>query len=175
LEITEVRVKLAENQQERLLAFCTVTFDRGFVVRDVKVIEGLKGPFIAMPSRKVTSRCQKCGEKNHLKSRFCNNCGRKLDPPQASDDGRGRPRLYIDIAHPINQKCRTLIESNCISAYQQELMRSREPGYVPHSLDDYDDQRTRRAAPPAEPPPARRPSHHERATENDNEREASAG
>jgi stage V sporulation protein G len=175
LEITEVRVKLAENQQERLLAFCTVTFDRGFVVRDVKVIEGLKGPFIAMPSRKVTGRCQKCGEKNHLKSRYCNNCGRKLDPPQAVDDGRGRPRLYVDIAHPINQKCRTLIEDNCIAAYRLELARSEQPGYVPHDLDDFDDLRNKRPAPPGERPATRRPSRDERSTGNNDEQEAEAG
>ncbi|MFT7462412.1 MAG: stage V sporulation protein G [Pseudohongiellaceae bacterium] len=145
MEITDVRVKLAENQQERLLAFCTVTFGLGFVVRDVKVIEGLKGPFIAMPSRKVTGRCHKCGEKNHLKAHFCNNCGRKLDPPQALDDGRGRPRLYVDIAHPINQKCRTLIEDSCIAAYREELQRSQQPGYVPHDLDDFDESKAPRA------------------------------
>jgi len=143
LEITEVRVKLAENQKERLLAFCTVTFGHGFVVRDVKVIEGLKGPFIAMPSRKVTGRCHKCGDKNHLKAHFCNNCGHKLDPPQALDDGRGRPRLYVDIAHPINQKCRALIEDSCIAAYREELQRSQQPGYVPHNLDDFDEARPR--------------------------------
>ena len=174
MEITEVRVKLAEHQQERLLAFCTVTFDHGFVVRDVKVIEGLKGPFIAMPSRKVTGRCHKCGDKNHLKARFCNNCGRKLDPPTAMDDGRGRPRLYVDTAHPINQKCRSLIEDSCIAAYREELKRSRQPGYVPNDLDDFDDPR-RRSNRPAETSASPSSHHDEPATGRDDEHESSAG
>ena len=41
--ITEVRIKLMEdgNENERLQAFCSVTFDDAFVVRDLKIIEGL--------------------------------------------------------------------------------------------------------------------------------------
>ena len=125
MQITDVRVKLAENQQERLLAFCTLTIDHGFVIRDVKVIEGLKGPFVAMPSRKVMARCHGCGDKNHLKARYCNNCGASLEPASAMDDGRGRPRLYVDIAHPINQRCRATIETACIQAFQAELFAKR--------------------------------------------------
>ena len=144
MQITDVRVKLAENQQERLLAFCTLTIDHGFVIRDVKVIEGLKGPFVAMPSRKVMARCHGCGDKNHLKARYCNNCGASLEPASAMDDGRGRPRLYVDIAHPINQRCRATIETACIQAYQAELEASKQPGYVPQDLDDFEDARPRR-------------------------------
>ena len=76
--ITEVRIKLCEENNERLLAFCSVTFDNAFVVRDLKIIEGTKGVFVAMPSRKLTDRCGHCGSKNHLRARFCNSCGHKL-------------------------------------------------------------------------------------------------
>lgn len=140
MDITETRVKLAENQQERLLAFCTVTIDGCFVVRDVKVIDGLKGPFVAMPSRKVTARCSRCGEKNHLRAQFCNQCGQGLAPIEGLDveRGPGRPRLYVDIAHPINSRCRAQIEEAAITAFQAELERSRQPGYVPQDLDDVD-------------------------------------
>ena len=55
--ITEVRIKLMEDNNERLQAFCSVTFDDAFVVRDLKIIEGTKGSFVAMPSRKLTDRC----------------------------------------------------------------------------------------------------------------------
>ena len=57
--ITEVRIKLMEdnNENERLQAFCSITFDNCFVVRDLKIIEGSHGPFVAMPSRKLTSHC----------------------------------------------------------------------------------------------------------------------
>src|SRR5436305_12346493 len=65
--ITEVRIKLMEGGQEneRLQAFCSVTFDDAFVVRDLKIIEGTKGSFVAMPSRKLTDHCGQCGCKHH--------------------------------------------------------------------------------------------------------------
>ena len=53
MEITEVRVKLMEEAGERLQAFCSITLDDAFVVRDLKIIEGATGPFVAMPSRKL--------------------------------------------------------------------------------------------------------------------------
>ena len=136
MEITEIRVKLADNVQERLLAFCTVTLDDSFVIRDVKVIEGPKGPFVAMPSRKVTGRCPRCREKNHLRANYCNNCGEKVNHLRALDDGRGRPRLYVDIAHPINQRCRSDMEGAVLDAYSSERERSLQPGYVAQDLDD---------------------------------------
>jgi stage V sporulation protein G len=52
MQITEVRVFPAKKADEKLKAFATVTFDHCFVVRDLKVINGNKGLFIAMPSRK---------------------------------------------------------------------------------------------------------------------------
>jgi len=64
VEITEVRIKLMEDNSgsnERLQAFCSITFDDMFVTRDLKIIEGAKGFFVAMPSRKLTDRCQNCG------------------------------------------------------------------------------------------------------------------
>ena len=57
MEITEVRIKLMEEPGERLKAFCSITFDDCFVVRDLKIIEGSSGPFVAMPSRKLTAHC----------------------------------------------------------------------------------------------------------------------
>ncbi len=136
MEITEIRVKLADNAQERLLAFCTVTFEGAFVVRDIKVIEGPKGPFVAMPSRKVMGRCPRCREKNHLRANYCNSCGEQVSALREMDETRGRPRLYVDIAHPINQRCRASIEEAVIVAYKGELQRSKEPGYVPPDLDE---------------------------------------
>ena len=49
MDITEVRIKLMEDAGERLQAFCSITFDDAFVVRDLKIIEGTKGSFVAMP------------------------------------------------------------------------------------------------------------------------------
>ncbi|MCL4110289.1 UNVERIFIED_CONTAM: hypothetical protein GTU68_038645 [Idotea baltica] len=56
MDITEVRVKLVSDEESRLQAFCSITFDREFVVRDLKVIDGPKGAFVAMPSRRLTNR-----------------------------------------------------------------------------------------------------------------------
>ena len=61
MEITEVRIKLMEDSEDRLRAFCSITFDHSFVVRDLKIIEGANGPFVAMPSRKMSARCGRCG------------------------------------------------------------------------------------------------------------------
>lgn len=137
MEITEVRIKLMEDNNERLQAFCSITFDDEFVVRDLKIIEGTKGSFVAMPSRKLTDRCPHCGYKNHLRSRFCCQCGSKLDEDRATRDVDGRAKLHADIAHPINSACREKVQSAIISAYHEELERSKLPGYR-SSYDDYD-------------------------------------
>jgi stage V sporulation protein G len=137
--ITEVRIKLMEDnhENERLQAFCSVTFDDAYVVRDLKIIEGTKGSFVAMPSRKLTDRCPSCGSKNHLRARFCNQCGGKLDEDRATRDADGRVKLHADIAHPINSACREVIQTAVIKAFQEERERSKQPGYV-CSYDDYD-------------------------------------
>ena len=52
MTITDVRVrKIAK--EGKMKAIVSVTFDNEFVVHDIKVIEGEKGLFIAMPSRKT--------------------------------------------------------------------------------------------------------------------------
>src|SRR5216683_5817431 len=137
VEITEVRIKLMEDNNERLLAFCSITFDDMFVVRDLKIIEGTKGSFVAMPSRKLTDRCPQCGSKNHLRARHCNQCGARLDENRALRDTDGRAKLHADIAHPINSACREVIQTAVIRAFQEERERSKQPGYV-CSYDDYD-------------------------------------
>ena len=79
MEITEVRIFLRESPDRKLKAYATVTFDDSFVVRDIKVIEGNKGLFVAMPSRKLRSSCPKCGNRNVVRSKYCNKCGAKLE------------------------------------------------------------------------------------------------
>lgn len=128
--ITEVRVKLVGNTAERLLAFCSITIDAAFVVRDLKIIGGPNGPFVAMPSRKLCGHCQGCGFKNPLRAGYCNQCGAKLAAGSLPRDDDGRLRLYADIAHPINAACRELIERRVVAEYEAEVVRAREPGYV---------------------------------------------
>lgn len=52
MEITEARVFLVNNE-ERLKAYATITIDNVFLIRDLRVINGNAGLFVAMPSRKM--------------------------------------------------------------------------------------------------------------------------
>src|SRR6187200_948482 len=106
-----------EDNNERLQAFCSVTFDDAFVIRDLKIIEGTKGSFVAMPSRKLTDRCVRCGCKNHLRARYCNHCGGRLDEERATRMTEGRAKLHADIAHPINSACREALQGTILKAY----------------------------------------------------------
>jgi stage V sporulation protein G len=83
MKITEVKVFPVN--EDRLKAYVSITFDNSFVVRDLKVIQGTSGLFVAMPSKK-----------------------RK--------DGQFR-----DIAHPLNQETRNMIEDAVFEAYEEEL------------------------------------------------------
>jgi len=153
MEITEVRIKLMDDPGDRLKAFCSITFDNCFVVRDLKIIEGANGPFVAMPSRKLTAHCPKCRTKNHLRAQYCNQCGRRLDPPPAPKDAPGRLKLYADIAHPINSACREMIQKKVLAAFEEEKARSKLPGYVP-SYSDFDEAEYEDYIPPSRPPAA---------------------
>lgn len=52
MQITDVRVRKI-TKEGKLKAIVSITFDDEFVVHDIKVIEGEKGLFIAMPSKKA--------------------------------------------------------------------------------------------------------------------------
>jgi len=148
MHLTEIRINLCPGgHASRLKAFCSLTFDNTFVVRDVKLIDGHDGLFVAMPSRKLADHCPRCTEKNHLRAKFCNQCGTRLDPERAarSRNGNGmsmnlRPKLHADIAHPISVSSRREIENQVVQAYRSELERSKRPDYVAPSLDveDFD-------------------------------------
>ena len=140
MEITEVRIKLMDDPNDRLQGFCSITFDGCFVIRDLKIIQGTKGSFVAMPSRKLTDRCPRCGTKNHLRARFCNDCAAELDEDRAVKDHDGRAKLYADIAHPINSGCRDMIQRKVLESFEEEKILARKTGYV-CTYDDYDEDR----------------------------------
>lgn len=81
MDITDVRVRKVVTNS-RMKAIATITFDDCFVVRDIKVIDGQNGLFVAMPSRK-------------------------------SADGQFR-----DVAHPIRQDFRDVIERKIIDVFK---------------------------------------------------------
>lgn len=137
MRITEVRIKLMERSDDRLQAFCSITLDDAFVIRDLKIIEGASGPFVAMPSRKLMAHCPHCGFKNHLRAAYCNQCGSELPEEPLARDPEGRAKLYADIAHPVNAECREMIQNKVIQEYHCELERAKQPGYVSRYDDEY--------------------------------------
>jgi stage V sporulation protein G len=138
VNITEVRIKLTDDPRSKLKAYCSITFDNDFVVRDLKVIDGARGPFVAMPSRKLSDRCPRCTAKNYLQARFCQSCGTRLPESRVGRDDQGRTRLHADLAHPINPNCRVALHTAVVRAFQEELERSKQEGYVPATFDDFD-------------------------------------
>jgi len=138
MRITEVRIKLLLQARDKLRAFASLTLDDTLVVRDIKIIEGAKGLFVAMPSRKLCDRCPACAAKNHIRARFCNECGARLADDRGELDERRRPRLYADICHPISQDARDFVQSAVLKAYAEEFERSKQEGYVAQSFDDLD-------------------------------------
>ena len=124
MDITEVKIFLKEGQDKKLKAYATVTFDNMFVVRNIKVIEGTKGLFVAMPSRKLKEPCPKCSFRNAIRSKYCNQCGANLPqeapkPPVAGEDAV-RQSEHKDIAHPITTECRDYIQRKVLDAYGKE-------------------------------------------------------
>lgn len=128
--LTEIRIKLVAENNERLLAFCSITIDDAFVIRDLKLIDGTRGLFVAMPSRKLADNCPHCSVKNHLRAKFCNNCGHRLDENRAKRDEHGHAKLHADIAHPINPVCRDAIQAAIVKAFRDEKELAKKPGYV---------------------------------------------
>ena len=135
MEITDVRIKLVTDSTERLRAFCTITFDGEFVVRDIKLVEGVNGMFVAMPSRKLSSSCPKCRHKNPLQSRYCSECGASLPSHKVPTDEGGRLKLYRDIAHPITTSFRQTLQDRVVEAYEAERERATDADYMPAAYD----------------------------------------
>lgn len=138
MEITEIRIKLMEGSEDRLRAFCSITIDNAFVIRDLKIIDGTHGPFVAMPSRKLTGHCGRCNHKNHLRASYCNHCGasQKGDSENTYDSPQ---KLYADVAHPINSACREMIQGVVLEGFEAELARAAQPNYRSRYDDDFGD------------------------------------
>jgi len=138
MNITEIRVKLVRGGSDKLRGFASMTLDDSLVIRDLKIIEGKSGLFVAMPSRKLHDRCPKCRGKNPLRAKYCNDCGTRLPTARGELDGRGRIRLYADIAHPIHQEGRDQVQAMVVDGYHRELLASKRAGYVPQVFEDLD-------------------------------------
>ena len=124
MDITEVRIFLKDSPDKKLRAYATVTFDNVFVVRNIKVIEGGGGLFIAMPSQKLKTACPKCGFRNEAKSKYCNQCAAQLPavvrPISSEAEANGSQSEHRDIAHPITQVFRDCLQKKVLEAYDSE-------------------------------------------------------
>lgn len=90
MEITEVKVFPVN--EEKLKAYITIVLDNCFVIRDLKIISGNSGLFVAMPSK------------------------------------RRKDGVYKDIAHPLNQATRTMMEKKVLDAYLTLIKKGGGPG-----------------------------------------------
>ena len=131
MEITEVRVFMRASKEGKLRAYVSITLDNCFIVRDLKVIEGKKGLFVAMPSRKLRQSCSKCGHPNVLDSKFCNNCGSPIEAISRKEtvyprkaEGEPRQDTHKDIAHPISVEYRDYVQKMVLEAYEREKVKS---------------------------------------------------
>ncbi len=123
MEITEVRIVVKDLSDKKLKAYAAVTFDNSFVVRNIKVIEGSEGLFIAMPSRKVKQPCPKCRFKNELRSKYCSNCAFPLGESLKTasfEEGSLTQSEHKDIAHPVTQGFREYLQKKVLEAYEKE-------------------------------------------------------
>jgi len=120
MEITEVRVFPKDGQDKKLKAYATVTFDNAFVVRNIKVIQGAEGLFIAMPSRKMKFSCSRCNFKNEIGSKFCNQCGTSIQLHVEQHELVDAKAEHRDIAHPITKQFRDYLQTKILEAYRKE-------------------------------------------------------
>lgn len=126
MEITEVKIFLKDSPDKKLKAYATVTFDNAFVVRNIKVIEGTNGLFIAMPSRKIRQACHKCNFKNEVRSKYCNQCGVQLPVTswaQTQESINNVQLEHKDIAHPVTQAFREYLQKKVLDGYNQEKLK----------------------------------------------------
>ncbi len=137
LRASEVRIKLMEMNNDRLLAFVSVIINDVLVIRDMKLIEGDAGIFLSMPSRKLTDHCPVCNSRNHWRANFCNQCGRELGTNRVPLDANGKKKkLHADIVHPTRSAGREFLEIVVKRAYWLERERAKQPGYE-CTYDDY--------------------------------------
>jgi len=136
MEITNVQLDMIDNPKGKLRAFCSLTLDREFVVKNFKVIKGNHGLFVAMPSRKLTKPCYECDNRVFRDATYCDRCGNKFGKRGDSghyDDGES----HADIAFPIEDDFRERLEDLIIEAYRHRL--EGDDSVVEHRNDeDYD-------------------------------------
>lgn len=152
MTITEVNVRLAptDSQNQRLVAFATIILDFEFIVRDLKIINGVRGLLVTMPSRYVYDHCPQCRDKNRVNAPFCNWCGvalaqnrdRAIRCTKCGLDNSAKllecqcgESLHVgthaDVAHPINRICRQRIVDAVLGEYHKAARAAVESRTIP--------------------------------------------
>ncbi|MEW6535012.1 MAG: SpoVG family protein [Candidatus Auribacterota bacterium] len=141
MEITEIKIYPQDPvHDDKLKAFATITLDNAFVIRDLKIIEGKKGLFVAMPSAKVSVPCKACGKKNPLRNRYCGFCGVFIEE-DPKDLRKGKREDHRDVAHPINNETREYVHNKILEAYYHyagSAPAGHESTYSPSLYEDND-------------------------------------
>ena len=55
MKISDIRIRMLGKDENKMKAVASITIDDCFVIHDIRIISGIKGNFIAMPSRKVAN------------------------------------------------------------------------------------------------------------------------
>ncbi len=135
MRVTTVRIRMTHPeilQRDNVEAFCTAIIDDALAVRDIKIIRGKKGAFMAMPSRKKTERCKNCGCKNRFCAKFCGECGDNLPFVTLTDD----ESPYADVVFPVSSAARKILEDAIMDSYRQERsLIDADYGYEWHDYD----------------------------------------
>lgn len=113
MDITEIRITPADGREKSLVAYCSLTLDDCFAVHDLRVLQKRERLFVAMPCRKRMVLCPECAAKNIVHARYCNFCGNTL--ADRSQDDVAERRLYVDVAHPVNERFRNELERAILS------------------------------------------------------------
>lgn len=102
LRITGIAIRPFTTGDDKLKAFASIILNNAFIVKDLKIIEGHQGRFVAMPSR------------------------------------RGKDGIFRDVAHPLNQETRDIIEAIVLEAYERQAAAgfplADQPGHFDDSL-----------------------------------------
>lgn len=113
MNITEIRITPASDHERPLIAYCSLTLDNCFAVHDLRILQKKERLFVAMPCRKRMIPCRDCSAKNMVHARFCNFCGATIDDRSADDPAE--KRIFIDVAHPVNESFRNELEQAILS------------------------------------------------------------
>lgn len=122
MEVTNARIWLAypSKEQDRLLAYSSITLDGEFVIHNLRIIRGNTGLLVAMPAHKLQAKCYCCNMSNNIQAYYCNHCGEELEP---RDEDRFGTQ---DTAHPVTREFRCKINAAVLVAYYNELRKADE-------------------------------------------------